>query len=155
MTSATHYFSIHEKRWVIEWMVQIIEYVHTVKKEAMSENSVFVVDDDPAVCRAISRLLRSHGYTVRSFSSAEAFLEESSDQLPDCLVLDVQMPGTNGLELQAHLAESGAAIPVIIITALGTDATRDAALSRGASAFIEKPVPADALLAAVRQATTS
>ena len=124
-----------------------------VKKAPRTGRSLFVVDDDPAVCRALSRLLRSHGYAVRSFPSADAFLRESPAQVPDCLVLDVQMPGTNGLTLQAELAKSGPGIPVIIMTALGSEATRDTAIRQGAVAYIEKPIRVEALLKAVRQAT--
>jgi len=124
-----------------------------VKKAPKTGRSLFIVDDDPAVCRALSRLLRSHGYTVRSFPSADAFLQEMPSRMPDCLVLDVQMPGTNGLALQAQLAKSGSGIPVIIMTALGSEATRDTAIRQGAAAYIEKPIRVDALLEAVRQAT--
>lgn len=135
--------------------VETLPDIKMVKKDVLAGRSVFVVDDDPAVCRALSRLLRSHGYAVRTFPSADAFLENASDQAPDCLVLDVQMPGTDGLTLQARLVESGSAIPVIIITALGSKATRDAANSYGAAAYIEKPVRAESLLKAVQQAISS
>src|SRR6476660_2848141 len=75
------------------------------------------VDDDPAVLRALSRLLRSHAFRVQSFGSGQEFIATLPDDLPICLIVDLQMPEMNGLELQQHLIRNGMAIPTILITA--------------------------------------
>lgn len=101
---------------------------------------VVVIDDDESVCRAIRRQLRSAGVAAESFASGDAFLEALSSMpsyLPDCVILDVQMPGLNGLEVQRRLAGSG--IPVIFITAHDEIDVREQALAGGAVAFLHKP----------------
>ena len=84
---------------------------------------IAVVDDDPAVLRALSRLLRSHAFRARSFGSEE-FLAALPDGLPICLIVDLQMPEMNGLELQQHLVSNGIEIPTILISAHGDAASR-------------------------------
>src|SRR6187551_150877 len=86
------------------------------KGDCMSKDdhrpSVFLVDDDAAICRALSRGLTAEGFTVRCWNSARAFLDEHDPTAPGCLVTDVAMPGVNGLELQKLLATSGCARPI-------------------------------------------
>jgi FixJ family two-component response regulator len=107
---------------------------------------VYVVDDDPSVLRALGRLVRSAGYDVETFSSAEEFLDFEHRELPGCLVLDVEMPTLGGLELQEHLAAKDIALPVIFITGHGTVPKSVRAMKAGAVDFLQKPFQDDELL---------
>lgn len=101
---------------------------------------VVVVDDDESVCRAIRRLLRSIGIASEAFESGDAFLEVLSSipsYHPDCVILDVQMPGLDGLEVQRRLSVSG--MPVIFITAHDDIGVRERAIAGGAVAYLRKP----------------
>ena len=111
---------------------------------------ISIVEDDPSVVRALSRLCRSAGYEVSAYGSAEAFLEESPGD-DDCLLLDVQLPGLSGLELQARLRADGCTTPVVVMTAFDREETRREALDGGARAFLPKPVATDTLLAVLRE----
>ncbi|WP_345816984.1 response regulator (plasmid) [Paraburkholderia sp. PREW-6R] len=114
---------------------------------------VVVVDDDDSVSRAIRRLLRSIGIAAETFASGDAFLEVLSSvpsYHPDCVILDVQMPGLNGLEVQQRLAGSG--IPVIFITAHDDIGVREQALAAGAVAYLRKPFNDDLFIRTVRAA---
>jgi len=103
---------------------------------------IAIVDDDESVCRAIKRLVRSLGMQADTFTSGQEFVE-MLDGVPwvhvDCVVLDIQMPGMTGLEVQERLARSGHLLPVIFITARGEVGMRERALAAGAVAFIRKP----------------
>ena len=103
---------------------------------------IAIVDDDESVCRALKRLVRSLGMDADTFHSGRQFIE-LLDAMPslrvDCVVLDVQMPGLNGLQVQEQLAKSGHRIPVIFITAHDDSALREQALAAGALAFLRKP----------------
>jgi FixJ family two-component response regulator len=118
------------------------------------EGKVFVVDDDPPVLKAVSRLLRAAGYDVATFSSPQRFLERLDATVPGCLVLDLAMPGLNGLELQEALASAGAALPVIFLSGRADVPATVKAMKRGAADFLTKPVERDTLLQAVRVALT-
>jgi FixJ family two-component response regulator len=113
---------------------------------------ISVVDDDDSVRESLGGLIRSLGFAVKAFASAEEFL--TSDRLPDtdCLILDVRMPGMNGLELQRQLAASHMSIPVIFITAHGDEETRVRALNGGAVDYLLKPFSEEALLNAINRA---
>ena len=113
---------------------------------------VYVVDDDESVRSALSRLLRSEGLDVEAFATAEAFLEHPRPDEPGCLVLDVQMPGLTGLDLQRALAESGAELPIVFMTAHGDIPMSVRAMKEGAVDFLPKPVESEVLLATVRGA---
>jgi FixJ family two-component response regulator len=112
---------------------------------------IAVVDDDASVRAALASLLRSAGFVVLLFASAEEFLNES-DNLPPigCLVLDWRMPGMDGLQLQRTLNLNGRRVPTIFLTAHGDAARRAQAVSGGAIAFLPKPFDADVLLHAVK-----
>ena len=117
----------------------------------MSETSpwIAIVDDDPAVLRALSRLLRSHAFRARTYGSGREFLAALPSGLPDCLIVDLQMPEMNGLELQQHLVSNGIKIPTILITAHGDVALRD----QGAMvASLRKPLQEQALFDAIDKA---
>jgi FixJ family two-component response regulator len=114
--------------------------------------TVIVVDDDEGVCRALDRLLRSAGYQAQTFTSPTAFLTRLPRDGPGCLVLDVSMPGLNGLQLQEHLAEFGRAWPILFVTGHGDIPTSVRAMKAGAVDFLTKPVDDGALLSAIAQA---
>lgn len=103
---------------------------------------IAIVDDDESVCRAMKRLMRSLGMNAETFSSGREFLdciEAMPSFHPDCAVLDLQMPGLNGLDVQEQLVKSGSRLPVIFITAHDEVGARERALARGAVAFLRKP----------------
>jgi FixJ family two-component response regulator len=113
---------------------------------------ISIVDDDESVRDALWGFLRSVGFTVNVFASAEEFL--NSDQLSkaDCLILDVRMPGMSGIELHRQLVTGYCKIPVIFITAYEDEGMRTQALSGGAGAFLIKPFSEEALLNAIHAA---
>ncbi len=114
--------------------------------------TIYVVDDDSAVLKALNRLLRSHGFQVETFSSGEELLASVSLDATGCLILDVKMPGMNGLELQERLAAAGSKVPIIFMTAFDDPAGRDRALKAGAVAFLAKPLNDEVLVATIREA---
>jgi len=113
---------------------------------------VFVVDDEEPVRRALARLLRSAGFEPAGFGSPTEFLAAFDPATPGCLVLDVAMPGLNGLELQQALAARGADIPIIFLTGRADIPMSVSAMKKGAVDFLTKPVNDENLLAAVRHA---
>src|SRR5436305_854090 len=117
-----------------------------------SDATVFLVDDDPSVRRALARLLRAAGFRVEVFASAEALLERSPTEVPACLVLDVRMPGLGGLDVQRILGEKDGSPPIVFITGQGDIPMTVLAMKAGAVDFLAKPVNDEALLGAVRQA---
>lgn len=120
---------------------------------APDPGSVFLVDDDPAVRRALVRLLRSQGMAASSFATAEAFLSEVHPGVaPACLVVDLLMPVLGGLELQSVMQQRGFDMPIVFISGWGDLASGVRAMKGGAVDFLEKPVSAPDLLAAVRRA---
>jgi FixJ family two-component response regulator len=111
---------------------------------------IAVVDDDPAVLKALSRLLRSHAFHVHTYGSGREFLASLPDGLPKCLIVDLQMPVMSGQELQQHLVRNGFNIPTIMITA-----HHDAGLHQenlGLVAFLLKPLQESTLFAAIDRA---
>jgi FixJ family two-component response regulator len=116
------------------------------------EPTVFIVDDDPAVIKGLSRLLRASQFTVVTFGSPQEFLERHDPHTPGCLVLDVAMPGLNGLELQEALRVKGSAIPIIFLTGHGDIPMSVQAIKGGALDFLTKPVHDEDLLKAVEAA---
>lgn len=113
---------------------------------------VRLVEDDAQVLRAQGRLLREHGFRTALFSSAEAFLAEHDASVRGCLVLDVDLPGLDGLALQRHLAEAGTALPIVFVTGTGDIPASVRAIKAGAVDFLTKPVIGQTLVAAVRAA---
>lgn len=112
--------------------------------------TIFLVDDDVRVLKAQARLLREHGFATALFESAEAFLEQHDVSLPGCIVLDINMPGLDGLELQRRLAQVGSAVPIVFVTGTGDIPMSVRAIKAGAIDFLTKPVAGATLLAAVR-----
>src|ERR1043166_3723602 len=113
---------------------------------------VFVVEDDESVRRALGSLVRSAGLRVQTFPSAQEFLAFLRPNLPSCLVLDVQLPGLSGLELQEELAKADVQIPIIFLTGHGDIPMTVRAMKAGALEFLTKPFDDEALLAAIHEA---
>jgi FixJ family two-component response regulator len=108
-----------------------------------------VVDDDTSVREALNSLLTSVGYRVEAFASAEDFLQSGDPQHTACLILDIQMPGMSGLELQHQMATANWRIPILFVTAHDDEAVRRGALQTGVAGCLRKPFSEEALLAAV------
>ena len=116
---------------------------------------VAIVDDEISICRALLRLLRVAHYRVESFNSPLLFLESLAERVPDCVVLDLQMPLMTGVELQYHLLQLDNPPPVIIITAHDEPKTRDRCLALGAIRYLRKPIEGDTLIESIREAIGS
>lgn len=114
--------------------------------------TVYFVDDDDALRRALPRLLGGLGYEVRAFPSAAAFLEDYAAGSHECLLLDMRMPGASGMELLRTLRERGDALPIVFLTSHDDPSTRSRAMAAGASAFLAKPANEDALVGALERA---
>ena len=114
--------------------------------------TVFLVDDDSALLRALERLLTSEGYSVVGFSSAEAFLRNYSICEPACVVLDLHLPGMGGLELQSELLRQHALVPIIVMTGHGTISAAVQATKAGAVSFLVKPFTPQQLIAEIHNA---
>jgi len=114
------------------------------------EPVVYVIDDDEAVRQSLEFLLRTAGFTVRSFESAKAFLEIMPQPRSGCIITDVRMPGISGIDLLRRVKELGLDIPVIMITGHGDISLAVEAMKIGATDFLEKPFDDDQLLAALR-----
>jgi RNA polymerase sigma factor (sigma-70 family) len=117
-----------------------------------ASRTIFLVDDDPAVCHALSLFLEASGYCVRAYSSAEAFLKETESALEGVMLLDQRMTGMSGLELQAELTRHGADFPIIFITGHGDVRMSVKAVKAGAVDFLEKPFSNEDLLTSIREA---
>ena len=116
------------------------------------KGNVYVVDDNESFLLSVSRLLRAAGYTVRTFSSGADFLAQLSPQLPGCVLADLQMPGMNGLELQAALQKTANPLPVIFMSGQGDIPSTVRAMRQGAEDFLTKIAPKEDLLAAIERA---
>jgi len=116
----------------------------------MTDSSVvYVVDDDPSVRKSTGRLIRSAGYKVETFKSADEFLDRRPSEGPSCLILDMRMPGLNGLDLQERLAEAGAAMPIIFVTGHASVSSTVRAMKAGAVELLEKPFKGADLIEAI------
>ena len=113
---------------------------------------ITVVDDDPSVRKALSRLIRAAGYDVAAYETAEQFLAAGPDSDSDCLILDVHLPGVSGLDLQAQLGEANRKCPVVFITAFDDKKARSHALAQGAVDFLYKPLDSERLLEVIDKA---
>ncbi len=114
--------------------------------------TVFVVDDEPPVLKALWRLVRAEGLNVATFASSQEFLGRHDPNLPGCLLLDIAMPGLNGLELQEALAAKGSTLPIIFLTGHGDIPMSVQAMKHGALDFLTKPVDDSVLIQAIRDA---
>ena len=110
---------------------------------------IAIVDDDPSVLKALARLLRTRAVEARTYTSAQAFLASLPDGLPECLIVDLQMPEMTGLELQRQLNREGIYIPTIVITAHNEIEMRELCTAAGAASYLLKPLQDNTLLAAI------
>ncbi len=110
---------------------------------------VYIIDDEPSVCTAYARLVRSAKMQSQTFASVDDFLQSDIADGKACVVSDIQMPGTSGLELPALLSRMGRKMPVIFVTAHDTPETRELAQHAGGAAYFRKPVDSQALLDAI------
>ena len=118
------------------------------------EPCITIVDDDPSVREAATNLFRSMGFVAVAFASAEDFLDSDALETTSCIVLDVQMPGMGGLNLQSHLAASGRHIPIVFVTGYPDVGVRDKAMQSGAVCFLTKPFNEDDLIDGLKSALT-
>src|SRR5258708_14285844 len=107
---------------------------------------VMIVDDDDSIRKAVRRLIKSYGFAVETFASAEEFLGSDRLAKTSCLILDIHMPGMNGLELQKRLMASGSAVPIIFITSFTDDRARAQAMNTGPAGYLANPFSDHALL---------
>jgi FixJ family two-component response regulator len=114
--------------------------------------TVFIVDDDPSIRESVGRLVSSLGYTARAYARAELFLESLRPDTLGCIILDVQLPDLNGLEVQARLGELGLRLPIIFLTGRGDIPMSVRAMKAGATEFLTKPFRPEQLIEAVRAA---
>jgi len=117
-----------------------------------TQQTIAIIDDDASVRRALRRLIRAVGLNAETFATAEEFLQAPLQPAPDCLILDVHLPGLSGFELQERLAAEGRGVPIVFITAFADDRVRGLARQGSAIAFLEKPFEEQSLLDAVTRA---
>ena len=117
-----------------------------------SDAVIAIIDDDLSVCEGLDSLIRSVGWRAESFASAQEFLARAAAEPPSCLILDLQLPGLSGLELQKRMAEIGLEIPIVFLTGHGSIPTSVQAIKAGATEFLSKPVDEEELLRAIHEA---
>jgi FixJ family two-component response regulator len=121
--------------------------------ESRRSNAVIaIVDDDPSVRKGLERLIRSLGWQAETFASAQEFLDRPRTEAPSCLVLDLQLPGLSGLDLQKRMAEAGLETPIVFLTGHGDIPASVKAMKAGAVEFLTKPVDEQDLLNAIQEA---
>jgi len=124
----------------------------TLDPRPSSTPLVRIVDDDASFLTGLARMLRASGFTVKSFASAEEFLTRPELDVPGCVIVDLQMPGLSGLELQKALAKDGHGLPVVFLSGHGDIPTTVQAMQRGAEDFLTKRAPKEKVLDAVKRA---
>ena len=117
-----------------------------------ARHRIAVVDDDNSVRKALRRLLRSADLDAEMYGCGSEFLKTLQASVPDCVVLDLQMPEMSGLELQRHLKSRGLALPVVIVTGHDEPGMQARCLEAGANAYLRKPIDGKALVEAISQA---
>jgi FixJ family two-component response regulator len=113
--------------------------------------TIAVIDDNPSMLKGLDRLLSAHGFRVQTFTSAELFLERFAECKADCLLLDIHLGGISGIDLQRRLTSSGTDLPVIFMTAIDNEATRQDAFDAGCVAYLRKPFLANLLIDAINK----
>jgi FixJ family two-component response regulator len=117
---------------------------------SLKHNLICIVDDDRSMSRMLSRVIRASAFEVVSFGSAEEFLESNAVEESACLILDLNLPGMSGIDLQQHLTNSGSEMPIIFISGHADEATKRGVLEAGAAGFFNNPFKIDTLLEMVR-----
>jgi FixJ family two-component response regulator len=129
---------------------QAVELRTGLDKTMASEPTVvIVVDDNPAFLKSVTRLLGVHGFETKTFASAEALLASDDVRTATCLLLDIHLGGISGIDLQRRLTASGSNCPVIFMTAIDDDSTRQEAMNAGCVAYLKKPFDSQLLLNAI------
>src|SRR5215469_18179689 len=123
-----------------------------MQRSPESSPLIAIVDDDPAVREGLHSLIRSAGWRAETFVSAQEFLERRGSGRPSCLLLDLQLPGLSGLDLQKRMIEAGLEIPIVFLTGYGNIPSSVQAMKAGAVEFLTKPVEEEDLLQAIREA---
>lgn len=113
--------------------------------------TICVIDDDPSVCKALSRLIKLSGFNVKSYISAQEFLDDKQLGSIDLLLLDIKMPVMDGFALQDHLSAAGFNIPIVFMTAREVEKMRAKVMKKGAVAFLQKPFDEKDLLEAINK----
>jgi len=113
--------------------------------------TIAIIDDNPSMLKGLDRLLSAHGFRVQTFTSAELFLERFAECKADCLLLDIHLGGISGIDLQRRLTSSGTDLPVIFMTAIDNEATRQDAFDAGCVAYLRKPFLANLLIDAINK----
>lgn len=116
---------------------------------------IAVLDDEPQMCKALSRLLKTHGFCVVTFVQGAEFLSMCASRLPNCLLLDLHMPGMSGFEVLERFAAQHVPVPVIVITGQDQPGNAERVLALGAAAYLLKPLSESLLIAAIRKAIES
>jgi FixJ family two-component response regulator len=116
------------------------------------KGSIAIIDDDALVRQSVGDCMESAGYAVESFDSAEQFLASDSARDAICLIVDIQLPGITGLELQGRLSGADNRVPIVFVSGHGTQTNRDQAMRQGAAGFLSKPFRRDDLVKLVRAA---
>src|SRR5580698_4972974 len=114
--------------------------------------TIAVIDDNPSMLQGLNRLLSAHGFRVQTFASAELFLDGVEKSEADCLILDVHLGGMSGIDLQRQLLSTGRDMPVIVMTAIDDETTREAAFDAGCVAYLRKPFLSKLLIDAINSA---
>lgn len=114
--------------------------------ENLSTIKIIVIDDDGDLCDALGSMLKTVGFHVGTFCSAEEYLAHPERNMADCLILDVRLPGMSGIQLQNVLRDSGDQVPIVFLTAHGDATIQEKVMKAGARAFLSKPVRRDVLL---------
>lgn len=117
-----------------------------------SKENIAIIDDDVLVRQALGDCVESAGYAVEGFGSAEEFLASGATATAACLIVDIQLPGITGLELQGKLAGADSRLPIVFVSAQGTSANREKAMRQGASGFLSKPFRREDLLKILAEA---
>jgi FixJ family two-component response regulator len=123
-----------------------------MRESREQDTTIAIVDDDPSVRRGLERLIRSVGWKAETFASAQEFLALPGAEAPSCLVLDLQLPGLSGLDLQKRMTEVGLEIPIVFLTGHGSIPASVQAMKAGAIEFLTKPVDEEDLLKAIQEA---
>jgi FixJ family two-component response regulator len=130
-----------------------LQIVRLIQPMTSATLEIYVIDDDESARMGLGRLLRSAGFQVEIFGSAQEFLDHGPVENGGLIILDMRMPGINGLELQKRLAAQGSKLPIIFITGFEDPRVRGVALKSGAIAFLQKPVDEQTLLDAIQAAS--
>jgi FixJ family two-component response regulator len=134
---------------------QILESIHGAIAMPVRPLRITILDDDLSVRTAISRLLKTSEISVELYATSMELFSALDNHSPDCLILDLQMPGMNGLEVMTYLSHIGVRVPTVVITAHDELGSRETCLAAGAAAYLRKPLDADELLLAIDKAISA